>query len=248
MPAAEGGVDFELSTAIHCASIQEGRDMIQRLRTMIVDFLKLFVIYMPGETGQKIRRGYYKKRFKKCGKDLKIDEGVIISNPEWISVGDNVWIDRYALLMAGPIDYQNLTWKDRKNTSFLHREGELILGDNVHISPYCILQAHAGIFIGNNCGIGSGAKIFTVTVLFNDPADSSKIVYTTAQHANTYCRKGAVVLDENVGVGINSILWPGVTIEKNSSVLSMSIVVTSFPENSYIGGNPARNIKKRFGP
>ncbi len=221
--------------------------MIRQLKTTISDFLKLFIIYLPGESGRKIRYWYYKNKFKRCGKDLKIDEGVIILNPEWISVGDNVWIDRYALIMAGPVSLPERTiCKKRLNKDFIYCEGELILEDNVHISPFCTLQAHGGIHIGKNCGIANGVKIFTVTVMPQDTADPSRIVYMTPLHTDTVCRQGAVVLGENIGVGVYSTILPGVSIKKNSAVAPMSVVFTSFSENSCIKGNPARRFRARF--
>jgi len=66
---------------------------LKYLPTVFSDFIKLFIIYFPGPTGRKIRYFYWRKKFKKCGKNVIIDEGVIIKNPEWISIGDNVWID-----------------------------------------------------------------------------------------------------------------------------------------------------------
>jgi acetyltransferase-like isoleucine patch superfamily enzyme len=67
------------------------------------DILKFFITYFPGPTGRKIRYYYWRGKFRKCGKNVLIDEGVIIQGPEYISIGDNVWIDKYSILMAGPV-------------------------------------------------------------------------------------------------------------------------------------------------
>lgn len=221
--------------------------MIRQIKIAITDFLKLFIIYLPGETGRKIRYWYYKKKFKRCGNNLKIEEGVIITNPEWISIGENVWIDRYSLLTAGPLNLHKLTFcKEKKNKDFLYQEGDLIIEDNVHISPFCTLLAHGGIYIGKNSGIGNGVKIFSITTLSNNPRDQNQIIYTSAQNPKTVCRKGAVVLGENIAASLYSVYLPGISIGKNSGVYPLSVVFTSFPENSYLRGNPAKKIKDRF--
>ncbi len=220
--------------------------MIKMLVTTICDFFKLFIIYIPGRTGRKIRSLYYKKRFKRCGKNLMVDEGVIIENPQWISVGDNVWIDKYSILTAGPMSLEGLIYKERENKDFIYEEGEMVLGDNVHIAPFCILQSHKGISIGSNGGLSSGVKIYSITNISNKPGDRKAIVCTTAIHKDSAYCSGAIVLGENVGVALHSILLSGVSIGKNSFIIPMSMVTTSFPENSYIGGSPAVKIRDRF--
>ncbi len=220
--------------------------MIKLLGTMIDDSFRFFIIYIPGRLGRKIRSSYYRKRFKKCGKNLAVDEGVIIENPQWISVGDNVWIDKYSILIAGPMNFDGLIYKQRENKDFIYEEGEMVLGDNVHIAPFCILQSHKGISIGNNGGLASGVKIYSVTNISNKPKDRKAIVCTTAIHKDSAFCSGAIVLGENVGVALQSIVLSGVSIGKNSFIVPMTLITTSFPENSYIGGNPAVKIRNRF--
>lgn len=79
---------------------------IRYAKRVLSDFFQFFLIYTPTPTERKFRYWYYKRKFKKCGKNVITDEGVIIQNQEWISVGDNVWIDKYCILMAGPVDLE----------------------------------------------------------------------------------------------------------------------------------------------
>ena len=57
---------------------------------------------------------------------------------------------------------------------------------------------------------------------------------------------GKVVLHENVWIGLDTVISPGVEIGKNSFVRSKSIVLKSFEENSYISGDPATRQRDRF--
>ena len=57
---------------------------------------------MPGAVGDRLRRAYYRRRLLHLGKDVRIDVGVQIVHPEHVSIGDRVWIDKYAVLLAGP--------------------------------------------------------------------------------------------------------------------------------------------------
>jgi galactoside O-acetyltransferase len=220
--------------------------MIKKIFKAFDDILRFFIIYMPGSTGRKLRYYYWRKKFKKCGKNVLIDEGVIIQGAEYISIGDNVWIDKYCVLMAGQVNLAGRTVKRKRNASFKWEEGELIIEDNVHIAPNCILQAHGGLYIGKNSGFSSGVKVYTLSNLPNDPNDFTKVTYFTPLNEISIYYIGPVVIDENVGVALNSCILPGVTIQKNSFIGPFSLILTSFKENSYISGNPARRIKDRF--
>ena len=52
--------------------------------------------------------------------------------------------------------------------------------------------------------------------------------------------KKKVVIGDNVYLGYNAIILPGVTLGNNVIVSAGSLVTKSFPDNVLIGGNPAR--------
>lgn len=52
----------------------------------------------------------------------------------------------------------------------------------------------------------------------------------------------AVVIEDNVFLGTGSIVLKGVTLGANSVVGAGSVVTKSFPANSIVAGNPARQI------
>lgn len=55
--------------------------------------------------------------------------------------------------------------------------------------------------------------------------------------------KGPVIIEDNVWIGEGVCIMPNVKIGKNSIVGANAVVTKSFPENSVIGGNPAKLIK-----
>ena len=220
---------------------------LRYLGVILNDIVRFFVIYFPGPTGRKLRYLYWKGKFKKCGKNVIIDEGVIIQNPEWISIGDNVWIDKYCILIAGPVNEKEINLRKKDNKNFKGIEGELIIEENVHLAPFCIIQAHGGVFIGKNCGFSSGVKLYSLSNLPSDPSNPSKLVYfTPLNRDNSIYLMGPIVIKENVGIALNSIVLPNVTIHENSFIAPNSVVMSNIPENSYAAGNPAKVIKERF--
>lgn len=210
---------------------------------LLKSFCLLFLIYLPGSAGNWIRYRYYKRKFKSCGEKVTIDVGVIINGAEHIIVGDGVHIDKYCIIHAGKTNIGRI--KRKPNTAYQYDEGELIIGSNIHIVQFCIIMAYGGVHIGDNCTLSAGTKIYSLSNLPYAPENRSQIVsimpYTQAPFIMS-----PVCLDENVWIGLDCIIMPGVHIEKDSFVVSKSLVMGAFPANSYIVGQPAERIRERF--
>ena len=221
--------------------------MIKKIFKAFDDILRFFIIYMPGPTGRRLRYYYWKKKFKKCGKNVLIDEGVIIQGPEYISIGDNVCIDKYSILMAGPVRFNdNSVVKRIENKNFKYEEGELIIGNGIHIGISNIIQAHGGVYIGNNVTTSAGVKIYSLSNYPYDENDLKTITYANCMASGKISYIiSPVVIEDGVWIALNSIVLGG-TIGKNSFISSNSLVYKDIPENSYASGNPARKIKDRF--
>ncbi len=58
--------------------------------------------------------------------------------------------------------------------------------------------------------------------------------------------KGDTVIGNDVWIGYNSLIMPGVHIGNGSIIASSSVVVNDIDPYSIVGGNPAKLIRKRF--
>jgi len=201
------------------------------------------IIYLPGGFGVRLRRFYYQKKFKKCGKNLIIDVGVTIESPHLISVGDNVHFDKYCIIATGETLLGNI--KNKKNVNHQRQDAEILIGNNIHFAQFCILMGHGGLSISNNVVLSAGCKLYSLTNTAYDIEDRSKIV-SLMPYSQANFLKGAIVLGENIWLGLGTIVMPGVTVEKNSFSVANSVLISSFAENSYIAGNPAACVRKRF--
>ena len=56
--------------------------------------------------------------------------------------------------------------------------------------------------------------------------------------------KAAIIVEDDVWIGFNSIILKGVTLGKGSIVAAGSVVTKNVPPNVIVGGNPALIIKK----
>lgn len=58
--------------------------------------------------------------------------------------------------------------------------------------------------------------------------------------------KGDTVVGNDVWLGYEAVIMPGVTIGDGAIIAAKSIVVKDIPPYSIVGGNPAKIIKQRF--
>lgn len=210
---------------------------------LFADVIKFFIIYMPGGLGFRLRYLYYKSRFKSMGSNVRIDVGVHIEGAEYISVGSNVYIDKYCIIATGGKLVGRVSKKI--NPNFAYEQGEIIIGDNIHIAHFCILMGYGGVFIGNNSVMSAGCKIYSLTNTVNDPVVPSKVISIQPYEEAPFLLS-PVVFGENVWLGLNVIVMPSVSIEKNSFCVSNSLILRSYPVNSYLAGQPAILARKRF--
>ncbi len=87
------------------------------------------------------------------------------------------------------------------------------------------------ITIGDNCQITKDVKIFT--------HGGAKVVRYKSPRFDCF---GKVRIGNNVYIGNNALIMPGVTIGDNVLVAAGSVVCNSLPDGVVAGGNPAKII------
>lgn len=117
------------------------------------------------------------------------------------------------------------------------RAGAVIeIGDNSRIHGSCI-HALKKVIIGKNCLIAANCQIIDGNghdISFENPEN----------RINTIGDAREVIIEDNVWIGANAIILPGVRIGKGSIVSASSVVVKDVPPLCLVGGNPAIIIKK----
>ena len=111
--------------------------------------------------------------------------------------------------------------------------GDVTIGDytrigihNTIIGPVCI---------GNHVNLAQG---ITVTALNHNFEDASKRI--DEQGISTK----PVVIGDDVWIGANAVILPGVTIGSHCVVAAGAVVTKDVPDNCVVGGVPAKVIKK----
>ena len=103
-------------------------------------------------------------------------------------------------------------------------------GQNVFVNSGCRFQDQGGIWIGDNALIGHNAVLATLNH-DPDPAKRGNLI------------PGKIVIGNNVWLGANVTVLPGVTIGDGAIVAAGAVVTKDVPENTVVGGVPAKVIK-----
>ena len=98
-------------------------------------------------------------------------------------------------------------------------------------------------YIGMNCLIGNYPWLLTIkknAVI----SSGTRILTEDDSYQNVGGKKftAPVMIEENVHIGMNCLIFPGVTIGKNAIIGAGSVVMKPVPKDSVAFGNPARVI------
>lgn len=156
--------------------------------------------------------------------------------------------------------------RDLRTGVFLHwvqGKGDIVIGDHVLIDGRCNFffaarySEHPTLRIGDHTGIGHGCA-FTIGKELNIGsycriASYVQMFDTPGHPADPAARKAGdpasnedvrpITIGDNVWIGSNTVICPGVTIGDNSIVAVGAVVMNNVPADSLVAGNPARLIR-----
>ncbi|MEZ5711464.1 MAG: CatB-related O-acetyltransferase [Sphingobium sp.] len=126
-----------------------------------------------------------------------------------------------------------------------------------YLAPYTFPLSPEKLVIGKFCQIAHGARIVTSS------ANHDMSGFSTFPFANFMMtpetgfddikamfdvpgRKGDTVIGNDVWIGMEAVIMPGVTIGDGAIISARSVVTQDVPPYTIMGGNPATPLKQRF--
>jgi acetyltransferase-like isoleucine patch superfamily enzyme len=144
----------------------------------------------------------------------------------FIRIGDNVAI------RSTDYGYHSSIYAPTRLMTDTAEHALIEIGDNTRINGASIHAAER-ITIGKNCLIAAN-----VTIVDSDGhglrPDERHLVNPVSQ---------PVIIEDNVWIGLNSIILKGVRIGANSVIGAGSVVSRDIPPNCVVSGNPAQIVK-----
>lgn len=149
------------------------------------------------------------------------------SSPERIRIGKNSQISDFVVIAVVDSSHSDMP------NSFLE------IGDNTYIGEFNNIRASGGkIKIGDNCLISQHISL----IASNHLLQRDQLIRTQSWDSS----KTGITIGDDVWIGSNSVVLPGVTINNGAIVAAGSIVTKDVPAYMIVAGNPARSLRSRI--
>ncbi|AKO97733.1 hypothetical protein MALG_02569 [Marinovum algicola DG 898] len=210
-----------------------------------------FIRNIAGGLGQRIRYVYYRRRFHSCGTNVRIGEGVIIENPQNISIGSDVWLLPYSILTGPsdtPIPASRIVVRPDKIETNAPSDRLLEIGSETSLGAYNIVHGFGGLRIGSRVTTSARVSLYSFSHLPYAPDEPGLVTYANAmvRDAPIACIASPIELKDGVWLGLGVAVFGGV-LGENAFVGANSVVMGNLPANTVADGSPARVKRPRFG-
>lgn len=127
-------------------------------------------------------------------------------------------------------------------------------GKNVNIEHGAFFASGKNICIGNNSGIGLNCRLSGPLSIGNDVMMAPNVTIVTQNHEVSDTEipmrlqtapKKKVVIGNDVWIGTNVVIMPGITIGNGCIIGAGAVVTKDVPDYAVVGGIPAKIIKYR---
>jgi acetyltransferase-like isoleucine patch superfamily enzyme len=228
--------DLKSKALLYIESVSGERNIAKYLWQAIIFFIfKQF----PTIFGTYIRPIVYKGLFGNVGKGCLIERNVRVDNPSKIYMSHRVLVGENCLISPGTNNGEVRFESDifiAPLCGFKAFGGKISIGKHVHFSRNTFINGRGGVEIGQDCLFGPNVVLMTTNHVFADV--NIPIRLQGVQSA-------AIKIENDVWLGSNVLVMPGVTIKTGAVVAAGAVVTKDIPEFCVAAGVPAKVIKQR---
>ncbi len=112
------------------------------------------------------------------------------------------------------------------------------VGDKLKIGKFCMIASNVKFIMNGANHLSESITSYPFAIFGED--------WKSAMDGKKYPIKGDTIIENDVWIGYGATIMPGVRIGNGSIIASNSTVIKDVEPYSIVGGNPAKEIKKRF--
>ena len=146
----------------------------------------------------------------------------VIKNPN-IIVGDYTYYD----------DFETVD-NFEKNVKYLFD----FIGDKLIIGKFCMIASDVTFIMNGANHLSSAISSYPFAIFGGD--------WSNAMEGKSYPSKGNTEVGNDVWIGYGATIMPGVKIGDGAIIATKSVVTSDVEPYTIVGGNPAKEIRKRF--
>jgi len=146
----------------------------------------------------------------------------IVKNPN-IIVGDYTYYD----------DFETVD-NFEKNVKYLFD----FIGDKLIIGKFCMIASDVTFIMNGANHLSDAISTFPFAIFGGD--------WSTAMEGKEYPKKEDTIIGNDVWIGYGATIMPGVTVGDGAIIATKSVVTKDVAPYAIVGGNPAKEIRKRF--
>ncbi|MEZ4948175.1 MAG: CatB-related O-acetyltransferase [Saprospiraceae bacterium] len=112
------------------------------------------------------------------------------------------------------------------------------MGDKLIIGKFCMIASDVTFIMNGANHLSKSVSSYPFAIFGADWKD--------AMEGKSYPVKGDTIIGNDVWIGYNATIMPGVKIGHGAIIASNATVTRDVAPYSIVGGNPAKEIRKRF--
>ncbi|MEM7510490.1 MAG: CatB-related O-acetyltransferase [Bacteroidota bacterium] len=113
-------------------------------------------------------------------------------------------------------------------------------GDKLIIGKFCMIASDVTFIMNGANHLSEAITTYPFAIFGKD--------WANAMEGKEYPVKGDTIIGNDVWIGYGATIMPGVTIGDGAIIATKSVVTKDVEPYAIVGGNPAKEIRKRFSP
>ena len=194
---------------------------------------------LPTIWGTMFRGWTYRTVLGGIGENCFIESHVRFRVPQRTFLGDRNYIGENSYLDACSLEGEIRLGNDvhiGQNSVLRAGIGKIIVRDKVIINRYSYLDGNGDIEIGKKSALGNHVELISASKFFDDP---------TKPIEGIKIKTAKIKIGEGVWIGSHAVILPGVQIGEGAVIGAGAVVTKDVPSFSIAFGVPAKIVRKR---